>query len=181
MKRNSINTEEVKNTFRLNKGKLEKVNRNFKDGRYTVVVNKNNSAEGYCQVMCNKKTILYHNILWILSTGEDIPEGYEIDHINGNKIDNRLENLRLVTHRINQQNRKEHRNGNLCGSWLQKKTNKYKALIQIGNNKIHLGYFDTAEEAHEVYCIACKHTEEYVDNSSFRELVKRSIPTSTVH
>lgn len=45
----------------------------------------------------------YHRVIWYYFNGE-IPEGYEIDHINGDRADNRLENLRIVTHTENVNN-----------------------------------------------------------------------------
>ena len=49
----------------------------------------------------NKQIAYYvHRLIWETFNG-NIPEGYEIDHINTNRSDNRLENLRLVTHQEN--------------------------------------------------------------------------------
>ena len=145
------------------------------DGKWKVVDNKKNHNTGYCQVNFNGIMVRYHVIIWILSTGNDIPEGMEIDHINGNKIDNRIENLRLVTNRQNQQNQKKHREGQLVGCYFDKSNGKYQANIQISKKKVFLGRYKTEQEAHKVYTIACKHITNYVDNESFRELVKKEM------
>ncbi len=62
------------------------------------------SKKGYIQVQINKKRYYAHNIAWIMSEGE-IPSGYEIDHIDLDKSNNKLENLRLSTKSQNQRNR----------------------------------------------------------------------------
>ena len=175
MKRKPINVEEIQSIFRLNNERLERINSRYTDCRYTVVANKKNSVEGYCQVHFNSRNVYYHTIIWILSTGKDIPEGYDIDHINGNEIDNRMENLRLVTNRGNQQNQKVHRGGQLCGSGFYKRTGKYRTNIQISGKRIHLGYYNTEQEAHRSYRIACRHINDYVDNASFRKLVNKEM------
>lgn len=64
-------------------------------------------------VRCNfpiSKHITLHRLIWETFKGE-IPNGYEIDHINRNRQDNRLENLRCVTHKENMNNNNtiEHR------------------------------------------------------------------------
>jgi hypothetical protein len=172
MKRKPIDVDGVKKTFRIRDGNLERINYRYLNGKWTVVKNWGNHSEGYCKVEFNGTKIGYHVIIWILSTGKDIPQGLEIDHINGNKIDNRMENMRLVTTRQNGQNRKEHRDGQLVGFY--KRDKKYQAHIYIGK-KIHLGYYETEKEAHEAYKIACKHIRNYVDNKSFRELIKKEM------
>lgn len=171
MKRQEIDVEELRKVFRLKDGKLERL-RSYPNTKWAVVKNNGNNGVGYCSVRFNSMRIYYHTIVWILTTGEDIPEGIQIDHINGNRIDNRFENLRLVTDRENSQNMKVHRQGKLVGCYFDKCKGKYIAYIKIGKKYIHLGLYNTEEEAHNIYVSACKHIEEYVDNASFRELIK---------
>ena len=172
MKRQKVDVEELRKVFRLKDGNLERLNSNYKDAKWTVVKNKSNNVKGYCQVSFNNSKVKYHTIVWILTTGEDIPEGMQIDHINGNKVDNRFENLRLVTNRENNQNKKAHRQGKLVGCCFDNHANKYMSRIRIGKKIIYLGHYKTEQEAHKVYLIACQHIEEYVDNDSFRDLIK---------
>ena len=176
-KRKPIDVEELKKVFRIRNGNLERINYRYKNGKWTVFNNKKNHSDGYCQVGFNGTKVLYHVIIWILSTGKDIPHGMEIDHINGNKIDNRIENLRLVTRRQNQQNRKTHRAGRLVGAIYRKGYNDWRSQIVIDKNKIHLGCYKTEQEAHEAYKIACKYIAKYTDNDSFRELIKKEMET----
>ena len=61
------------------------------------------SSSGYTQVKLNKVLYLGHIIVWVLHNGE-IPEGLYIDHMNGDKQDNRISNLRLVDKQGNSRN-----------------------------------------------------------------------------
>ena len=175
MKRKPIDVDEVKKTFRIRNGNLERLNYNYPNGKWTVIANRKNHSRGYCHVRFNGGMVMYHNIIWILSTGKDIPQGLEIDHINGNKIDNRIENLRLVTRRVNCQNMEKHRDGKLVGYAFNKREKKYYSRIQINSKRIYLGLYKTKQEAHKAYTIACKHIRNYVDNESFRELIKKEM------
>ena len=83
--------------------------------------------------------------------------------------------IRMVTHRGNGQNRKEHRDGRLVGCYYHKRDKKFIANIRINGKKICIGLFETEKEAHEAYTIACKHIRNYVDNESFRELIKKEM------
>ncbi len=175
IRRVNINVDELKKSFRLNGDKLERIDNRFKNIKWSVVKNISRGNNGYCHVNFCNRDIYYHVIVWILSTGKIIPDGYEIDHINGNKIDNRIENLRLVTRRENQQNQKIHREGKLFGCSLHKPSNKYIAKIRICGKRIHIGRYKTEEEAHIAYKIACKHISNYIDSASFRKLIKKEI------
>ncbi len=77
----------------------------------------------------------------------------EVDHINRNRLDNRKSNLRLVPSRINAQNLPDIRKNNTSGYrgvWYSKKLGKWAASARLYYKRHHLGYYDTAEEAHTV-------------------------------
>ena len=180
-KRKPIDVDELKKVFRIKDGNLERLNYHYPNGKWTVVENKKNHNTGYCLVWFNGRKVSYHVIIWILSTGEDIPKSMEIDHINGDRIDNRIENLRLVTRRGNQQNQKTHRAGRLTGTYYNKicyndKIYHYwRSQVKINKTQIAIGCYKTEQEAHEAYKIACKYIAKYTDNDSFRELVKKEM------
>lgn len=171
--RKPIDVDELRKTFRIRNGILERIDYRYLNGKWKPIKLCANSY-GYCLVRFNGKLIRQHVIIWILSTGKDIPIGLQIDHINGNKIDNRIENLRLVTNRGNSQNRKHHRGGQLVGASYDKRNGKWQSRIYINKN-IFIGYFDTEQEANQAYEIACKHIKLYVDDKSFRNLIKKEM------
>lgn len=103
----------------------------------------------YITVVVNKKRYMVHRIIWLWMTG-DWPK-HQIDHINHNRADNRWVNLRDVTHRQNHMNRpmsKANKSGHVGVRW-DKSRNKWKASIKLEDRKLHLGRFDTKEEAIE--------------------------------
>lgn len=79
------------------------------------------------------------------------PEGMCIDHINGNSLDNRKSNLRVVTTRENLQNKEDHRSGRLVGTTFKKKEKKWMSQIRFGKTRKFLGYFKTEHEANQAY------------------------------
>ena len=128
----------------------------YKDGRErwtdrAFVSNK----DGYFRVMIgprkkNKRVnYLVHNVISLCYLGEK-PEGYQTDHINSIRADNRLENLQYITQQQNIQKRKTKDGRNIKGYSLTK-YGTYKAEITVDNKKIYLGYYDTEEEARQVY------------------------------
>ena len=84
-------------------------------------------------------------------------EGMSIDHINHNGIDNRKENLRIVTHRQNHCNRIKQ--NKFIGVSFE--DGRYRARININGKLRHLGMFATPEEAHNAYVIALPKPEPY--------------------
>lgn len=82
---------------------------------------------GYRKVGFKYKTYLVHRIIWEMHFG-NIPKDKIIDHIDGNKLNNKIENLRLVTRSQNSRNRPSYRNGT---SGIFKLKNKYRIIIQL--------------------------------------------------
>jgi hypothetical protein len=115
-----------------------------KDGRYVVRV---------------RGSLYYqHRVVWALVHGA-WPSG-EIDHINGDESDNRIENLRDVSSTVNQQNKrkafKKSKTGLLGASpaGCPGEIGRYVAFIGGPDGRKNLGYFDTPEEAHAAYVAA---------------------------
>ena len=76
-----------------------------------------------------------------------------VDHINGDKLDNRKENLRLATNQQNQMNSKPHKNSTskYKGVSWDKSRNKWIVLIKIGNKRKHIGRYQNEREAALAY------------------------------
>lgn len=97
---------------------------------------------------------LAHRLIWWLHYG--VWPAY-IDHVNGNRADNRIANLREATGTQNLYNRGAMSNNKcgLKGACFRAKTNLWRAQICVNGVDIHLGSgFHTAEEAHAAYCRA---------------------------
>ena len=78
-----------------------------------------------------------------------------VDHINGDKLDNRRSNLRLVTHSRNMMNRGATIINTSGFKGVSSHNDKWRASISADNNQYHLGVFDTAGEAAQAYSEAC--------------------------
>ncbi len=106
----------------------------------------------YKKVCINGKYYREHRLIWEQHYGK-IPAGMDIDHINQDKSDNRIENLRLATRSQNKANSKKHSDNKsgYKGVTYYKKYNKWMAQISHHYKKKTIGYFDTPEEAYEAY------------------------------
>jgi len=84
------------------------------------------------------------------------PDGMLVDHINGDTLDNRKENLRICTPSENIRNSKR-RSTNTSGfKGVNFQCGKWMARIMIHQKRYNLGLFDTPEEAHKAYCDKAK-------------------------
>lgn len=91
------------------------------------------------------------------------PYGMTVDHINGNKLDNRRVNLRIVDQQANTQNRRPNSSGHRGVSW-NKRSGKWYAHAKIDRKMISLGFYDNLEEAIRVADeFRRKHYRGYID------------------
>jgi HNH endonuclease len=100
-------------------------------------------SRGYILIRYNDILYRAHRLIWVWHYG---PLSQELDHINGNGLDNRIENLRAVTRSQNNWNRE-----GIRGTSFIKATRKWRASIYVGDRQKHLGTFATEQLAHAAY------------------------------
>lgn len=102
----------------------------------------------YRTIRINSRGYYAHRLAWVMS-GNTIPEGYEIDHIDGDGLNNRLDNLRCVLPTINQRNRRLNRNnksGTSGVNWNRHR-NCWSCFIKLDGRQKNLGNFTLKEDA----------------------------------
>lgn len=98
-------------------------------------------SSGYGVFSRNKKFIMMHNFIM------NPPDGFEVDHINGNRSDNRHCNLRLATHQQNMLNRSANRNNKIGIKCISRRGNRWRVRINLGGKENFLGSYGSLEEA----------------------------------
>ena len=110
-------------------------------------------SRGYLQIKIDRRLYLAHRLAWFYITGHW--HSLCIDHVDGDKLNNRLENLRPITKSWNSQNRhvasRDSRTGVLG---VSHRRGGYVAQIQAGPSMKYLGTFATPELAHAAYLVA---------------------------
>ena len=122
-------------------------------------------STGYLQIRANYKLLLGHRLAWFMIYGK-MPSGV-IDHINRNKTDNRITNLRDTSHRKNQWNRGVNKNNTsgVSGVYWNKMCKKWHIQLEDMGRKIDLGMYKDIADAAKVtafrgftqsHCRLCK-------------------------
>lgn len=147
-----LNYERAIEVLRYNaeNGVLE---RKLKSGRWKICGHKP-ICNGYGHVKIDGKMYLTHRLVWLLVHGT-WPE-HEIDHIDRDPMNNRIENLRPTTPSENCHNQglRSNNSSGYPGVCFDKRANKYRAEIRVNNKQIFLGYYATAEQAFLAYQLA---------------------------
>jgi len=115
-------------------------------------------VDGYRHIKISGKVFRAHRLAFLYITGAWPDQ--EVDHINGEKLDNRWCNLRDVSRKTNEQNARKPMHHNKSGflgvspykhKHRPNRKPKWKAQIRFNGKKKHIGYYDTPEEAHDAY------------------------------
>jgi hypothetical protein len=113
-------------------------------------------STGYRVITISGRQYLAHRLAWLYVHDEWPPE--MIDHINGVRSDNRMDNLRLASRRQNGANAKKPSHNStgfkgVCRIQPSKRFpfERFRAYIRLGGRVTHLGFFSTAEEAQAAY------------------------------
>lgn len=105
-------------------------------------------SHGYLSCFFNGKLWLIHRIIYALHHDSKSLQGMTVDHIDGNRLNNKIENLRIATYSENLSNKKLVRNTsgekNVC--W-NKKTNKWRVRVNFQMNKYEIGSFENFDDA----------------------------------
>jgi len=109
-------------------------------------------ANGYVRVQVDGRFYAAHRLVWLMSTGSW--PTYDIDHINGDRADNRLSNLRQATRSQNLMNTRLRSDNRSGAKGVRVKRGKFQARIKINGIEKSLGVFDTIEQAVSARAVA---------------------------
>ena len=114
------------------------------------------SKSGYAKITYCNRDYFVHRVVWILHYSE-IPNGFVIDHVDGDKLNNRINNLRVVTQNINSRNlSKISRNTTgVVGVYFDSSRNRYVCTWSDITNKPKRKYFNVSEYGHYTFSVAC--------------------------
>ena len=103
---------------------------------------------GYVRAKLDGIDYQIHRVIWTMLVGP-IPADQEIDHINHNKSDNRLENLRLTDRKVNAKNlpKKLSNTSGVTGVHWSARDSRWYAQIRVNSKRVHLDVFDNVSDA----------------------------------
>lgn len=104
--------------------------------------------DGYCVTRVMGKFYLIHRIIWEM-INKPLLDGEQIDHINHNRSDNKINNLRVVTNKVNTRNQSKSlaNKSGVTGVFWASNRNKWCATIMVDARNKHLGYFNEMSDA----------------------------------
>jgi len=147
-----IDPQTLRHFFEVRDGELVWKNRTDSQARINGKVAGGIHPDGYRRIKFNEIAYPAHRLMWIYFNGE-ISSELQIDHIDGNKLNNHIENLRLVSAQENCFNRSRHK---AKGYTWHKQMRKWQASIFVNGGLKHLGLFASENDARNAYLKAVK-------------------------
>ena len=120
------------------------------------------TSHDYRRIRLHGKAYFAHRIAILITEGAWPPN--EIDHIDGDKSNNRLANLRHATRSENNQNQRRAHKGSrsgVLGAYFHKRMKKWQSSVAVDGKSFHLGTFSTMEEAQSRYLEAKRRLHSY--------------------
>lgn len=143
--------EEVKKLFTYSDGKL--LWNSHRGSKKCKGESAGYNNKGYLVVRVREygRSFMVHRLIWVYHNG-DIQKGLEIDHINGIKNDNRIENLRLATRQQNNQNCKVSviSKSGIKGVHYDRHKRKWVVQVAINGKQTYLGSYEDIEYARQI-------------------------------
>lgn len=112
------------------------------------------STTGYVRVRVYGKKYAAHRLAILYMTGESVADGMTVDHINGDRADNRFDNLRICTNAENSCNVKPHKDNPTGFKGIQERNGKWRVMLGVDYKKVHVGTFPSKEAAARAYDLA---------------------------
>jgi hypothetical protein len=119
------------------------------------------------------KPIMMHRAIMEKLLGRSLEKNEQIDHIDGNGLNNKKSNLRVVNRRENSQNRHEFKTSEYPGVSWNKRDKVWVAKIQVGKKHKNLGSFNNEMNAYSTYLKACK----VLETGTVKEINELLAPT----
>ena len=154
----------------------KKKKRSIKAGSKAGTINTDKRTGKQCvRYKFNHKLYLIHRLIWAWH-GYSLEPNQEIDHIDGNSLNNCIENLRATTHKQNCENRKGANKNSKSGEkgvrW-HKATKKWEAYINHNGIKKHLGLYETKEDAIDARIEAEKECYTHAPNRDNESVIEK--------
>lgn len=126
-----------------------------------------NGVKSSIQVMVNGRNLQAHRIIWFLTYGEVPPIDMVVDHIDGDPHNNKLENLRIVTHKTNCENLAKYSNNKtgVSGVYLRNKSENFKyfvAAVHVNGEVKHKHYSISKYGEAEAFRLTCLWRKEQI-------------------
>jgi hypothetical protein len=144
-----MNQQQLREIFdyRAETGELVWKSRTSNRIRIGDVAGSKSKLNGYIEVRIKGKLYQGHRLVWVYVNG-DIPDGLLIDHVDENRSNNRIENLRLATKAQNMMNRGAQKNNSLGIKGIDIVGKRFRVQV-AGNGKRAYGMFDDIQEAEQ--------------------------------